>query len=110
LGDDGGGYWLGVQAVLAARDGAGPATRLGEPLSEHCQKDLDGIVARVYADPIDRRELSRFVPVLARAAEIDPVAASLLSDAAEHLMLLSGLSRHACPRGCRSHRSAGFAS
>jgi N-acetylglucosamine kinase-like BadF-type ATPase len=91
LGDDGGGYWLGVQAVraaLAARDGTGPATRLGEALSEHYQKDLDGIVARVYADPIDRRELSGFVPVLARVAEIDTVAASLLSYAAEHLIAL----------------------
>src|SRR6185312_14507861 len=78
LGDEGGGYWIGreaVRAALQAADGTGPPT---------------GAETLGHQRPTDRRLLSRLVPQVAAAAVDgatggDAVAARILAEAAAHL-------------------------
>jgi glucosamine kinase len=95
LGDEGGGYWIGreaVRAALRAADGTGPPTALAAVVRE-AFGDLAGAVQQVHARPSDRRLLSRLVPVVAalvESPEPDPEAAQLLAAAADHLVSLVG--------------------
>jgi glucosamine kinase len=90
LGDEGGGYWIGreaVRAALAARDGTGEPTALGEIVTSVLDRTLDAIVATVHTSPTDRGTLSALVPHVARSG--DPVAERILGDAADALVRLA---------------------
>ena len=92
LGDEGGGYWIGREALRAAlrsRDGTGPATRLETLVPERLGSDLDGVLADVYAAPSDRLRVAGLVPLVADAAEDDAVARAILGEATEHLIALA---------------------
>ncbi|MBA3366570.1 MAG: ATPase [Actinobacteria bacterium] len=92
LGDEGGGYWIGREAVRAAlrsRDGTGPSTRLETLLEERLGMDLDRLLADVYSAPADRLRLARLVPLVGAAAKEDEVADALLTRAADHLVGLA---------------------
>jgi N-acetylglucosamine kinase-like BadF-type ATPase len=89
LGDEGGGYWIGRQAVAAAlraADGTGPATAL-TGLVESEFGSLAGAERQVHRNPTDRGLLSRLVPLVAGCD--DPVAAGILTAAAEALVELA---------------------
>jgi N-acetylglucosamine kinase-like BadF-type ATPase len=89
LGDEGGGYWIGRQAVAAAlraADGTGPATALSA-LVEREFGSLAGAEQQVHRNPTDRGLLSRLVPLVAGCD--DPVAAGILTAAAEALVELA---------------------
>jgi len=87
VGDDGGGYWLGreaLRAALAAAEGTGPPTRLGDGIAAQAGASLDELVLRVQRSPADRTVLAGLAPVVARCAD-DPVAADIVARAAAAL-------------------------
>jgi len=92
LGDEGGGYWLGREALRAAlrsRERSGPKTRLETVLPEGLGGDLDRLLREVYAAPADRTGLARLVPIVVAAAQDDEVAQALLGEATDHLVALA---------------------
>jgi glucosamine kinase len=99
LGDEGGGYWIGreaVRAALRAADGTGPPTALAAVVRE-AFGDLAGAVQQVHARPTDRRLLGRLVPAvtaLVESPEPDPEAVRILAGAADHLVDLAGAVRN----------------
>jgi N-acetylglucosamine kinase-like BadF-type ATPase len=93
LGDEGSGYWIGLQALRAAaraEDGRGPPTPLHEQVVQHCGPGpLRAIAARIYGEQIGRPEVARLAPLVLAGAEAgDPVAAAIVEEAAEQLTLL----------------------
>lgn len=85
LGDEGGGYWIGreaVRAALRARDGLGPATAL-EGIVTSVFGDLTSAIRQVHEAPSNRPLLAQLVPLV--AALDDPVAVRVLEAAADQL-------------------------
>jgi len=71
IGDEGGGYWIGRQALraaLAGTEGTGPPTRLAEAIPAATGCALDELVVRVHREPRDRAILASLAPVVARCA------------------------------------------
>ena len=99
VGDEGSAYWIGrraLRAALAARDGTGPATVLGEALSAAAGATLDEIVHRAQRAPGDRSVLTALAPIAGRCAgepDLDQVAGTILADAAAALAALAGALR-----------------
>jgi N-acetylglucosamine kinase-like BadF-type ATPase len=96
IGDEGSGWWIGQQAVrvaLAERDAGQPPGPLSSALTDALQTDLDGIVAKVYADPRDRTLLAGLVPAV--AACDDKAARAVLAAAADALACLAETIRRA---------------
>ncbi len=91
IGDEGGGYWMGIEALRAtgrALDGRGPKTRLAAPILEHLGvQNSDELVQFVHSEACSREKiaaLSRVVLALAdegssEAAQIRARGAILLS-------------------------------
>lgn len=91
LGDEGSGYWLGLQglrAVAQALDGQGPPTSLSVELPATLGLELDraAVIGWLYwADP-RQAEVSKLAPEVLQAAEAgDPVAGAIVTRGAEHL-------------------------
>ena len=87
LGDEGGGYWIGreaVRAALRAQDGSGPPTTLTDVV-QAAFRHLLVAERQVYERPTDRQLLARLVPAVAAAARSDREAARILAEAAGHL-------------------------
>ena len=95
LGDEGSGFDIGrraLAAALAAQDGTGPATALGQLICAAWELErLDQLVRRVYADVAAARpEIAGLVPVVVAAAEAgDAVASALLAQAGHDLGALA---------------------
>jgi glucosamine kinase len=90
LGDEGSGYWLGVQSIKAAlrdREGSGPRTALSEAaLSFFGQRSVEAVAARVYSKPLTKGEIAAFAAETARLAEAgDAVACELYERGAAEL-------------------------
>jgi N-acetylglucosamine kinase-like BadF-type ATPase len=86
LGDEGSGYWIGRQALMAVvreADGRGPATALTPLVLEHfALSRVDGLVRHVYDDQMRRHSVHALGPVVDRArADGDVVAAEILREA-----------------------------
>lgn len=100
LGDEGGGWWIGreaVRAALRARDGLDPATALVARIEE-AFGGLDAVVTSVHASPADRTALSRLTRPVAEAADGgDDVAAAILDRAADELAALAHAVRRRLP-------------
>jgi len=89
--DEGSGYWIGkkaLRAALAAAEGLGPPTALGEILAEAAGTSLDEMVARVQRAPGDRSFLAGLAPLVGKCAGHDPVALAILTGAAAALTAL----------------------
>lgn len=96
IGDEGSGWWIGRQAVhaaLAERDAGRPPSALTRALTDVLHSDLDGIVAKIYADPRDRTLLAGLVPTVAACA--DDTARGVISSAADALADLAETIRRA---------------
>ena len=87
MGDAGSGYWIGraaLEAVMRAHDGRGPATALTDivradfPVLEDAYMQIQGDDERV-------QRVARYARLVTEAAAADPVAASIVSMAAEEL-------------------------
>ncbi|TDD70412.1 ATPase [Jiangella aurantiaca] len=89
LGDDGSGFAIGraaLRAVLAARDGRGPATTLTEAAQE-AFGDLAGLSQRIYTSPAPVRLLATCTPWVAAVARSgDPVARRIWAAAVDDLV------------------------
>jgi N-acetylglucosamine kinase-like BadF-type ATPase len=86
LGDEGSGYWIGRQALMAVvreADGRGPATRLTPLVLEHFGIDrVEGLVRQIYDDQMRRHSVHALGPIVDRArVEGDVVAAEILHEA-----------------------------
>ncbi len=82
LGDEGSGYWLGVQSIkvaLADREGSGPATALSDAVREFFgAPSVEGVAALVYSKPLGKGDIAAFGAQAARIAEEgDAVAVDL---------------------------------
>jgi N-acetylglucosamine kinase-like BadF-type ATPase len=92
LGDEGGGYWIGreaVRAALRAADRIDPPTELAQ-VARAAFGDLVSAVQEVHRHPADRTLLTRLVPaVVAAAGAGDATAGRILAEAADHLAALA---------------------
>jgi glucosamine kinase len=82
LGDEGSGYWIGAQSIVAAlhdRDGSGPPTALADAaLAFFGSPTLEALAASVYTAPLTKGELAAFAIETARLAALgDEVACGL---------------------------------
>lgn len=94
LGDEGGGYWLGLEALRAvtrAADGRAPATVLTDTVLEHLGlESVQAITIWLYAPQVTRtRDVAGLAPlVCACADDDDPVAQGIVRRAADELVIL----------------------
>lgn len=90
LGDEGSGYWLGVESIRAAlhdRDGSGPETGLSEAVVEFFgAPSVETLASLVYSKPLSKSEIAAFTVETCRLAERgDAVAIELYRRGAEQL-------------------------
>jgi glucosamine kinase len=90
LGDEGGGYWLGIQSIKAAlrdREGSGPATALSQAAVEvFAVESVEALAALVYSKPLSKGEIAAFASHAAKVAEQgDAVARGLFEWGAAEL-------------------------
>jgi glucosamine kinase len=90
LGDEGSGYWLGVQSIKAAlgdREGSGPPTALSDAvMSFFEQPSVEAAAASVYSKPLTKGEIAAFAIETAKLAEAgDTVARELYERGAREL-------------------------
>ncbi len=73
LGDEGSGYWFGVQSIKAAlrdREASGPPTALSDAAVEFFgARSVEALAALVYGKPLTKSEIAAFAIVTAGLAE-----------------------------------------
>ncbi|MCK5738098.1 hypothetical protein KAH55_02910 [bacterium] len=84
LGDEGSGFFMGQQAIMAALkdlDGRGPKTRLRAAIEKRFNlKQIDLIIPKIYKGEIDRPTIASIGPIVFElAADNDAVATELVS-------------------------------
>jgi N-acetylglucosamine kinase-like BadF-type ATPase len=90
LGDEGGGYWIGqeaLRAVCRAADGRGPRTRLTAAVLDHLHvKDCDALVQLVYSSHFTRDRVARLAQIVFDNAQLGgAVAIDIRDRAVAHL-------------------------
>ncbi|MGA2319693.1 MAG: BadF/BadG/BcrA/BcrD ATPase family protein [Solirubrobacteraceae bacterium] len=90
LGDEGSGYWLGIQSIKAAlrdREASGPETALSGALLEFFKApSVEALAASVYSKPLTKGEIAAFAVQTAKVAERgDAVARELYERGAREL-------------------------
>jgi glucosamine kinase len=90
LGDEGSGYWLGVESIRAAlhdRDGSGPETALSDACVEFFgTPSVEALASLVYSKPLSKSEIAAFTVETCRLAEQgDAVARELYRRGAQQL-------------------------
>lgn len=90
LGDEGSGYWLGVQSIKAAladREASGPPTALSDAAPEFFKlESVEVLASYVYAKPLTKGEIAAFAIETAKLAEQgDEVARELFERGANEL-------------------------
>jgi N-acetylglucosamine kinase-like BadF-type ATPase len=90
IGDEGSGYWIGIEAIRAAcraSDGRGEATALARRIPEDLQvHDLAALHRKLYAQEVSRSAIAALAAVTADAARAgDVVAVRLLQRAGQEL-------------------------
>ena len=94
LGDEGSGYWIGREALIAVvreTDGRGPRTLLTPLLLDHFGlAHANGLVREIYDKGVHKQAIAALGPVVARARdEGDVVAAEILRRASLELIRAS---------------------
>ena len=87
IGDAGSGFWIGragLDAVMRAHDGRGPATALTEVAHDEFG-DLEQAYLVLQADPLRVSRIARYARVVAELATDDPVCRRICQDAAAEL-------------------------
>ncbi len=90
LGDEGSGFWIGLQAIkasLKSRAGVSQKTALGERVMQRFGTDDDRQVIReVYSATFSEADVAGLVPLVASLAQDgDETAVGILDEAADHL-------------------------
>jgi len=93
LGDEGSGYWIGLQAlraVILAWEGRAPQTMLTPLLLGHLGlTDVAALRPRIYGERQTQRTISGLVPLVAQAADAgDAPAAAIIAEAGRALASL----------------------
>ena len=85
LGDEGSGYWLGLQSIKAAlrdREASGPATALSDAAVAFLEvASVEALAAAVYSRPLTKSEIAAFAIETAGLAERGDVVARELYEA-----------------------------
>jgi glucosamine kinase len=88
LGDEGSGYWLGMQSIKAAlrdREASGPETALSDAAVEFFgARSVEALAARVYGKPLTKSEIAAFAIETATLAERGDRVARALYEAGAH--------------------------
>lgn len=92
IGDEGSGYWIGREALMAvvrAADGRGPATELTREVLAHFQIiDTAELRPIVYDRELPRMNVAALGPIVQRAVELaDTAATTIVERAADELTL-----------------------
>jgi glucosamine kinase len=90
LGDEGSGYWLGIESIKAAlrdREASGPATALSAAAPAFFgARSVEALASSVYSKPLTKGEIAAFAAQTARlAGEGDAVARGLYERGAAEL-------------------------
>jgi N-acetylglucosamine kinase-like BadF-type ATPase len=90
LGDEGSGYWFGLQSLRAAlhdRDGSGPSTALSDAAVEFFDMPtVEALAPLLYSKPLTKSEIAAFAVQTSRLAERgDAVARGLYEEGARVL-------------------------
>jgi N-acetylglucosamine kinase-like BadF-type ATPase len=90
LGDEGSGYWFGVQSIKAAlrdREASGPETALSDAAPAFFEEpSVEALASRVYSKPLTKGEIAAFAIETAKLAESgDAVARALYERGATEL-------------------------
>ncbi len=90
LGDEGSGYFIGQQAIIAALkdlDGRGEQTSLRKVIEKKYDlASIDLIISQIYSGKIDRTEIAGIAPLVFEQAEIgDAVAQNIITTAGREL-------------------------
>jgi glucosamine kinase len=90
LGDEGSGYWFGLESIRAAlrdRESSGPETVLGDAAVEFFgATSVEALAVSVYSKPRGKSEIAAFAAQAAKAAEAgDAVARGIYADGARIL-------------------------
>ncbi len=90
LGDEGSGYYIGQQALIAALkdwDGRGPKTSLRPAIeAKYSAPSIDLLISSIYSGKIDRTEIASLAPlVFDKRAEGDEAAQTIISSAGEEI-------------------------
>jgi N-acetylglucosamine kinase-like BadF-type ATPase len=90
LGDEGSGYWFGVQSIKAAlrdREASGPATALSDAVPAFFGvHSVEAAASRVYSKPLTKGEIAAFAVETSRIADGgDTVARELYAQGAREL-------------------------
>jgi glucosamine kinase len=93
LGDEGSGFWIGLQAIKAAiraQEGRAPATPLAQRVLQQLgAPEMREVQARVYNELISRPQIARLAPVVMELAQAgDPAAEDIVARAAAELFEL----------------------
>jgi glucosamine kinase len=90
LGDEGSGYWLGVESIRAAlrdREDSGPRTALSEAVIEFFgASSVEVLAASVYSKPLGKAEIAAFATETAKLAERGDVVARALYERGARLL------------------------
>lgn len=95
MGDEGSGYWIGRRALSAVTrqgDGRGPSTLLTGAVFRHFGVDaVSGLVHAVYDVELPPHAVAALCPLVQSCHEAgDPIATTLLTEAAAELALAAG--------------------
>ena len=90
LGDEGSGFWIGLEAIKAAlksRAGVIPETALGERIMrEFAAQDERRVIREIYSASFSEAEIAGLVPLVASLSQGgDAAATRILDEAAGHL-------------------------
>jgi len=90
LGDEGSGYYIGQQALIAALkdwDGRGPKTCLRPAIeAKYSIPSVDLLISSIYSGKIDRTEIASLAPlVFDKRAEGDEAAQNIIASAGEEI-------------------------
>ncbi|HEX5568273.1 MAG TPA: BadF/BadG/BcrA/BcrD ATPase family protein [Streptomyces sp.] len=99
LGDCGGGAWIGragLEAALRAHDGRPGGSTVLLARAEAVFGPVAGLPGKLYSRPDRPAVLASFAPEVARCAGQDPVAASVLAEAAVQIAMSAAA---VCPAG-----------
>lgn len=105
LGDEGSGYYIGQQAVIAALkdwDGRGPKTELRPAIENRYDiASIDMIISQIYSGKIDRVEIASLAPVVFEKFDAgDECARQIISTAGKELgVLISATARRMSLQG-----------
>jgi glucosamine kinase len=90
LGDEGSGYWFGLESIGAAlrdRESSGPETALSDAaVSFFDAESVEALATLVYSKPLSKSEIAAFAAQAAKLAEAgDAVARAIYTDGARRL-------------------------